>query len=102
MVHQSSRQQVLEHSEPTRLQYALAERAVALGWALSRIVVIDDDPGVSAATADTLGGLCPAGHRGHDGPGRHRAGHQVLPASADRPGTGINCWVRHPHGLLPR
>ena len=32
-VRQSSRQQVLEHSESTRLQYALAERAVALGWA---------------------------------------------------------------------
>jgi hypothetical protein len=31
-VRQSSRQQVLEHSESTRLQYALAERAVALGW----------------------------------------------------------------------
>ena len=30
-VRQSSRQQVLEHSESTRLQYALAERAV--GWA---------------------------------------------------------------------
>ena len=30
-VRQSSRQQVLEHSESTRLQYALADRAVALG-----------------------------------------------------------------------
>jgi len=28
-VRQSSRQQVLEHSESTRLQYALVERAVA-------------------------------------------------------------------------
>ena len=52
VVRQSSRQQVLEHSESTRLQYALAERAAALGWARSRIVVIDDDLGVSAATAD--------------------------------------------------
>jgi len=32
VVRQSSRQQVLEHSESTRLQYALAERAAALGW----------------------------------------------------------------------
>jgi hypothetical protein len=40
-VRQSSRQQVLEHSESTRLQYALAERAVALGWARSQVVVID-------------------------------------------------------------
>jgi len=30
-VRQSSRQQVVEHSESTRLQYALAERAAALG-----------------------------------------------------------------------
>src|SRR5258708_36356766 len=56
-VRQSSRQQVLEHSESTRLQYALAERAAALGWARSRIVVIDDDLGVSAATADSRAGF---------------------------------------------
>ena len=54
---QSSRQQVLEHSESTPLQYALAERAAALGWARSRIVVIDDDLGVSAATADARAGF---------------------------------------------
>jgi DNA invertase Pin-like site-specific DNA recombinase len=56
-VRQSSRQQVLEHSESTRLQYALAERAAALGWARSRIVVIDDDLGVSAAMADARAGF---------------------------------------------
>ena len=32
-VRQSSRQQVLDHGESTRLQYGLADRAVALGWA---------------------------------------------------------------------
>ena len=56
-VRQSSRQQVLEHSESTRLQYALVERAAALGWAQSRVVVIDDDLGVSAATADARAGF---------------------------------------------
>src|SRR6516165_1597414 len=56
-VRQSSRQQVLEHTESTRLQYALAERAVALGWARSQVVVIDDDLGVSAATADSRKGF---------------------------------------------
>ena len=56
-VRQSSRQQVLEHSESTRLQYGLAERAAALGWARSRIVGIDDDLGVSAATADARAGF---------------------------------------------
>ena len=56
-VRQSSRQQVLEHAESTRLQYALAGRAVALGWARSQVVVIDDDLGVSAATADSRKGF---------------------------------------------
>ncbi len=56
-VRQSSRQQVLEHSESTRLQYALAERAVALGWARTQVMVIDDDLGVSAATADSRKGF---------------------------------------------
>jgi DNA invertase Pin-like site-specific DNA recombinase len=50
-VRQSSRRQVLEHAESTRVQYALVERAVGLGWARSRVVVIDDDLGVSAAVA---------------------------------------------------
>src|SRR5712675_731590 len=56
-VRQSSRQQVLEHTESTRLQYALAERAVALGWARSQVTVIDDDLGVSAATPDSRKGF---------------------------------------------
>ncbi|HEX8005018.1 MAG TPA: recombinase family protein [Trebonia sp.] len=56
-VRQSSRQQVLEHTESTRLQYALGERAVALGWARSQVTVIDDDLGVSAATADSRRGF---------------------------------------------
>jgi hypothetical protein len=56
-VRQSSRQQVLEHTESTRLQYALAGRAVALGWARSQVTVIDDDLGVSAATADSRKGV---------------------------------------------
>ena len=56
-VRQSSRQQVLEHTESTRLQYALAERAAALGWARTQVMVIDDDLGVSAATADSRKGF---------------------------------------------
>jgi DNA invertase Pin-like site-specific DNA recombinase len=56
-VRQSTRHQVLEHTESTRLQYALAERAVALGWARSQVTVIDDDLGVSAATADSRRGF---------------------------------------------
>jgi DNA invertase Pin-like site-specific DNA recombinase len=56
-VRQSSRQQVLDHSESTRLQYALAERTVVLGWARSQVAVIDEDLGVSAATADSRKGF---------------------------------------------
>src|SRR3954452_15575322 len=85
-VRQSSRQQVLEHGESTRLQYALAERAVELGWARSRVTVIDDDLGVSAAVADARVGLEETGHRGHDGPCRHRAGQRDVSAGAHRPG----------------
>jgi DNA invertase Pin-like site-specific DNA recombinase len=56
-VRQSSRGQVLEHTESTRLQYALAGRAVALGWARSQVIVIDDDLGVSAAVPDSRAGF---------------------------------------------
>jgi hypothetical protein len=50
-VRQSSRQQVADHGESTRLQYGLVDRAVALGWAASRVMVIDEDLGRSAANA---------------------------------------------------
>jgi DNA invertase Pin-like site-specific DNA recombinase len=56
-VRQSSRQQVLEHTESTRLQYALLDRAVGLGWARSRVLVIDEDLGRSAAMADSRPGF---------------------------------------------
>jgi DNA invertase Pin-like site-specific DNA recombinase len=55
-VRQSTLQQVLENTESTSRQYALRERARALGWADERIVVIDQDLGHSgASTADRLG-----------------------------------------------
>ncbi len=55
-VRQSTLQQVFEHTESTSRQYALRERAKALGWAEERIVVIDQDLGHSAtSTADRLG-----------------------------------------------
>jgi DNA invertase Pin-like site-specific DNA recombinase len=50
-VRQSSRQQVVDHGESTRLQYGLTDRAVALGWPASRVMVIDEDLGRSAANA---------------------------------------------------
>jgi DNA invertase Pin-like site-specific DNA recombinase len=50
-VRQSSRQQMLEHGESTRLQYGLVTRAQALGWPSARVLVIDEDLGRSAANA---------------------------------------------------
>jgi DNA invertase Pin-like site-specific DNA recombinase len=56
-VRQSTAQQVQDHQESTRLQYGLAERAVGLGWAPSRVLVIDDDLGHSASGADARPGF---------------------------------------------
>src|SRR4051794_5001651 len=50
-VRQSSLRQVLENTESTVRQYALRERAVALGWPIERIVVVDGDQGQSGASA---------------------------------------------------
>ena len=50
-VRQSTPRQVVEHQESTRLQYGLAERAVGLGWAAERVLVIDDDLGRSGTSA---------------------------------------------------
>ena len=50
-VRQSSLQQVQDHQESTARQYALKRRALALGWAAERVVVIDDDLGLSGASA---------------------------------------------------
>jgi DNA invertase Pin-like site-specific DNA recombinase len=50
-VRQSSLRQVLEHTESTARQYALRQRAVALGWPAEQIVVIDCDQGQSGASA---------------------------------------------------
>ncbi len=50
-VRQSTLHQVLENTESTARQYGLRERAIALGWEASRIVVIDQDLGQSGASA---------------------------------------------------
>jgi hypothetical protein len=90
-VRQSSRQQVLEHSESTRLQYALAERAVALGWARSQVVVIDDDLGVSAATADSREGL-PGWSQRSRWDVRASCWASRCPGWRGPAGTGTSCW----------
>jgi DNA invertase Pin-like site-specific DNA recombinase len=56
-VRQSTPAQVQDHGESTRLQYGLAGRAAALGWAPSRVLVIDEDLGHSASGADARPGF---------------------------------------------
>jgi len=46
-VRQSSLRQVFENSESTKRQYELRQRAVALGWQVDQVVVIDSDQGQS-------------------------------------------------------
>jgi DNA invertase Pin-like site-specific DNA recombinase len=50
-IRQSTLRQVLENTESTQRQYALRQRALALGWPEERIIVIDHDQAQSAATA---------------------------------------------------
>ena len=48
-VRQSSLHQVITNTESTQRQYALRQRAVALGWPGDRVLVIDSDLGQSVA-----------------------------------------------------
>ena len=52
-VRQSTPQQVLENRESLARQYALADHARSLGWPTERVLVIDEDLGLSGRTADT-------------------------------------------------
>ena len=56
-VRQSTLRQVEQNQESTRLQYALVERALRLGWARERVEVIDDDLGRSGASATNRPGF---------------------------------------------
>ena len=56
-VRQSTLQQVFENTESTKRQYALRQRAVALGWPTERIVVIDSDLGQSGASCEDREGF---------------------------------------------
>jgi DNA invertase Pin-like site-specific DNA recombinase/transposase len=56
-VRQSSAAQVEHNRESTMRQYALAQRAAALGWPAERITVVDDDLGLSGSSAHQRGGF---------------------------------------------
>jgi DNA invertase Pin-like site-specific DNA recombinase len=49
---QSTPGQVLIHRESTERQYALADRAIELGWDLSQIHILDQDLGKSGTTSE--------------------------------------------------
>ena len=50
-IRQSTLRQVLENAESTFRQYDLRQAAIALGWPIERIIVIDSDQGQSGASA---------------------------------------------------
>jgi len=75
-VRQSTPRQVLENSESTARQYALRQRAAALGWPQEQIVVIDTDLGQS--------GLGQSGSSAVD-----RAGFQKLVAEVSLGNAGL-------------
>jgi DNA invertase Pin-like site-specific DNA recombinase len=56
-VRQSTQHQVLEHRESTARQYALVDRAAALGWPQAAIEVIDEDQGVSGSSIEGRSGF---------------------------------------------
>ena len=56
-IRQSSPHQALTNQESTRLQYALKQRALELGWREDQIRIIDADQGRTASTAGDVKGL---------------------------------------------
>ncbi len=73
-VRQSTLRQVLTNTESATRQYALRQKAIALGWPAERIVTIDTDQGQSGASGRRPGRLPAPGRRGRHGPRRDRAG----------------------------
>jgi hypothetical protein len=56
-VRQSSAQQIRDHRESRERQYALVNYAIAMGWPRDRILIIDDDQGLSGKTAENRSGF---------------------------------------------
>lgn len=56
-VRQSTPQQVASNRESADLQYQLRQRAVTLGWADHRVLVIDDDQGISGSSVENRPGF---------------------------------------------
>ena len=56
-IRQSTPHQVLSNQESLRLQYALQQRAMELGWRAQDIEIIDADLGLTAVSASHRGGF---------------------------------------------
>ncbi len=56
-IRQSTLHQVEQHRESTQRQYALAQRATALGWPEARVNIFDEDLGLSGASATHRNGF---------------------------------------------
>lgn len=56
-IRQSTQHQVVNNRESTELQYQLRHRAVALGWTDARVLVIDDDQGISGQAVENRPGF---------------------------------------------
>ncbi len=56
-IRQSSLHQVREHRESTARQYDLKRRAQALGWTAEQLIIIDEDLGLSGASAAQRSGF---------------------------------------------
>ena len=56
-VRQSTQRQVVENRESRERQYGLVHRAEQLGWVRDRVLVIDDDQGISGSSADNRPGF---------------------------------------------
>ena len=56
-IRQSSPNQVLTHQESLRLQYALQQHALTLGWRQADIEVIDADLGITATSTRSRTGF---------------------------------------------
>jgi DNA invertase Pin-like site-specific DNA recombinase len=88
-VRQSTAAQVLEHGESTQRQYALVDRAVALGWRGAAIEVIDEDQGRSGASTQGRHGFA----RLADAVANGRAG-AVLAVEVSRLARSSEDWQR--------
>ena len=56
-IRQSTASQVEHHRESTARQYALVERACDLGWPKEQVIVVDEDLGISGASAGNRAGF---------------------------------------------